>query len=713
MMMNNRGPDRFDELRRQAEELLRQRSEEPSLSPPGDLFDLMHELEVHQKELEIQNEDLKRSQEDLIELHRKYEHLFEFAPCGYLILDPQGMISQANLTAIRLLGTERRRLPRMTFSRFVGSKGIDAYLTALQRARETGEKQSLELELQRAGDASSLWVWADIEADRSEAGELLQWRLSLVDITQKMQAEKELREQRKKLQTLIDQTSEMLFLHDFQGNILEVNQRAVELSGYSRQELLSMQIADLDPDYHEREEGGAFWSRLAKDRSYTFEARHQRKDGSVFPVEVTVSQVELGGVVRIMALVRDITERKQYEASLIRAKDYAEEANSAKSDFLANMSHEIRTPMNSMLGMLRLVLSDDVPDKQRERIQVAKDSMESLLWLLNDLLDLSKIEAGRFSLHKKEFRPRRLLSNVLKEMELLASEKGVSLSMSVDRELPTNLVGDPYRIKRILINLLSNAVKFTNEGWITVEARQLHLAPCLGDDKLLTTTVLFKVADTGKGITPEHLQTIFESYEQGGNAAHSAEQGTGLGLAICKKLTEQMEGSIWAESEPGAGSVFYVKILLETDGEIAEEAAPCSEAELGVELPQLRILLVEDERMNQIFTVDLLSSKGHTVDVADDGEKALELLRRKSFDAVLMDIKLPVMDGIEAAMRIRTADPVEMNPAIPIIGLSANVASEEELQSYRNAGFTDYVTKPVSFEKLFDALKKAGSRQLS
>jgi two-component system CheB/CheR fusion protein len=427
-------------------------------------------------------------------------------------------------------------------------------------------------------------------------------------------------------------------------------------------------------------------------------------------VEVTVSQIELGGGVRIMALVRDITERKQYEASLIRAKDYAEEANSAKSDFLAKMSHEIRTPMNSILGMLRLVLSNEVPDKQRERIWVAKDSAESLLWLLNDLLDLSKIEAGRFSLHKKEFRPRRLLGNVLKEMELLASEKGLSLSMSVDRELPTNLVGDPYRLKRILINLLSNAIKFTDEGWIALEARQLNLAPCLGDDKLLTTTVLFKVADTGKGIPQENLQAIFQSYEQGGNAAHSAEQGTGLGLAICKKLTEQMDGSIWAESEPGAGSLFYVKIPLETDGEIAEEAEPCSEAEAGEELPPMRLLLVEDERMNQIFTVDLLSSKGHTVDVAEDGEKALELLRRKSFDAVLMDIKLPVMDGIEAAMRIRTADPVEMNPGIPIIGLSAHVATEGELQRFRNAGFDEYVTKPVSFEKLFEALQRISNR---
>ncbi len=705
MAPNKMDSSDFKELRRRAEELLEKRSREAPRSHTHEMFELINELEAHQAELEVQNEELKRSQQELAELHQEYENLYELAPCGYLTLNHKGIVTWANLTAVGLLEVERNLLCSSSFSRLIAPGWEGDFLTALRKTGETGEKQSIELPL-RTSSRQSVQVWADIAADRDESGKVVQWCIVLVDVSEKMQAEKGLREQKNKLQTLLDQTSEMLFVHDFEGNILEVNQRAMELTGYSRQELLSMRIADLDPDYHEREAGGAFWNCLAKEEPLTFEARHKRKDGTAFPVEVTVSHVELGGALRVMALVRDITERKQYEASLIRAKQYAEEASSAKSDFLARMSHEIRTPMNSILGMLRLVLSNDMPDKQRERIEVAKGSAESLLWLLNDLLDLSRIEAGRFSLHKKEFRPRQLLHNAIKEMELLASEKGVSLSMSVDRELPTNLVGDPYRLKRILINLLSNAVKFTDEGWISLEARQLSMAPCLDNGHLLTTTVLFKVVDTGKGIPPEHLNAIFESYEQGVNAAHSAEQGAGLGLAICKKLTEQMEGAIWAESEPGAGSVFYVRIPLETDGEIAEEAEPCSEGETGQELPPLRILLVEDERMNQIFTVDLLSSKGHQVEIAEDGKQALDLLSRKSYDVVLLDVRLPVMDGIETAMRIRTADPVEMNPGIPIVGLSAHAASEQELQRFRNAGFNEYVTKPVSFEKLFDALQK-------
>jgi PAS domain S-box-containing protein len=702
MALTNRGYEKFDDLRSRAEELLKQRSEEAS-SPGGDLLELIHELKVHQAELEIQNEELKRSQEELAELHRKYEDLFELAPCGYVTLNAKGIITRANLTAARLLGTEKQILSYSVFSRFIAHDGRSAFQKALSQAVQTGEKQTLELPLSMGGDAPT-WVLAEIHVDVDESGQADQRRVTLADITERKRTEEMLRENESKLQAIIDQTADMLFLHDLKGNILEVNERAVNQSGYSREELLSMRIADLDPDYEAREEGGRFWKRLDWSRPQTFEARHLRKDATIFPVEVTISLIRLGGAPRIVALARDITNRKRHEASMLQAKEYAEKANSAKSDFLAKMSHEIRTPMNSILGMLRLALSDEMPAKQRERLQVAKGSAESLLWLLNDLLDLSKIEAGHFSLHKKEFRPRRLLDNVAREMELSASEKGLSLSLAVDRELPIHLVGDPYRLRRILINLLSNAIKFTDEGWVALEARQLEMAPCLEQDDLLTTTVLFKVEDTGKGIDAEHLQTIFESYEQGGHVAHSAAQGTGLGLAICQRLTQQMGGSIWAESSAGRGCTFYVKLPLQTDGEIAEEAEPCSEAETGEELPPLRLLLVEDERMNQIFTVDLLSSKGHQVEIAGDGQEALDLLSHKSFDAVLMDIKLPVMDGIEAARRIRTADPLLMNPEIPIIGLSAHAATEDELARFRSAGFTDYVVKPVSFEKLFQAL---------
>ena len=410
----------FERLRKQAEKLVQK---QPGFSDQAHVVDLFHEMDVAYKELEIQAEELQRAQEELASLHQEYENLYEFAPCGYVTLNPKGSITRANLTAVSLLDTNKKSLYRSTMSNHIANNWGTTFLNAREKAAQTG-KQSVEFPL-KSTSGPPVWVQADIDTEKGHDGSLLQYRVVLTDITKRKQTEQE------------------------------------------------------------------------------------------------------------------FVQAKQ-EAEKARAD--AEEASRHKSEFLARMSHEIRTPMNSILGMLRLALSGDLPAKQMERIQVAKESAESLLWLLNDLLDLSKVEAGRFTLHVKEFRIRHLLNNVCKEIEVFASEKGLKHYLSVGQDLPTVLHGDPYRLKRILHNLLSNAIKFTDQGWISLEAEQIDLVPSPEEEEFMTTTILFTVKDTGRGIDPDSLQSIFDSYDQGGQDSLSSDQGTGLGLAICKNLSEQMGG---------------------------------------------------------------------------------------------------------------------------------------------------------------------------
>jgi len=412
---------------------------------------------------------------------------------------------------------------------------------------------------------------------------------------------------------------------------------------------------------------------------------------------------EDGAVSGVTEIVRDVTARKKLESELAAALELAEAGSQAKGAFLANMSHEIRTPLNAVLGYVQLMLHDSLESRQRERLTVVEESAATLLSIINDILDYSKIEAGRMEIKAEPFDLMRCLEAVIREQEVLARDKGLELTLDCDPGLPRVVRGDGLRLRQILRNLVNNAVKYTEKGGVTVTAA----LETVGQPEATGTRVMlrFCVTDTGLGIPEDQQATIFDSFTQVDGSLTRRQSGTGLGLAICRRLAGLMGGSLSLESQPGAGSVFYLLCPFE-EVRFAIPVSRPADVEAGdATLPPLRILLVEDNRVNRMFAEDLLASRGHTVVTADDGRAALDYLATNPVDVVLMDIQMPVMDGLTATRAIRGGEP-GIDPELPVIGLSA-YAMDQERERFLAAGLDGYITKPIDERDFFATVRQA------
>ncbi|NDY57917.1 CBS domain-containing protein [Desulfovibrio sulfodismutans] len=417
----------------------------------------------------------------------------------------------------------------------------------------------------------------------------------------------------------------------------------------------------------------------------------------------------LGRIKGVVEFVRDITERKRLERELLRAMHQSDAANQAKSRFLANMSHEIRTPLNAVLGYIQLVLHEELSPKARQRLGVAEESAQTLLSVINDILDYSKIEAGKLDIREVSVDLREISASLARQQEVLAKNKGLTLSCRVAPDVPRRVFADPMRLKQILLNLVGNAIKYTERGGVEVEVsraghRGLSTSRVGGE----TATLVFSVSDTGIGIPEDSREAVFDSFTQVDSGLTKKYAGTGLGLAICKKIAGLLGGDLSFDSQVGQGSTFRFQVALRVDSRdipdvqaVRPDLEAC--AAIGGERP-LRVLLVEDNRINRMFAEDLLSSHGHAVATAEDGRQALERLCRESFDVVLMDIQMPVMDGLTATRAIR-AGHGGIDPAVAVIGLSA-YALDRERERFLDAGLDGYITKPVNIESFFQAVSR-------
>lgn len=405
-------------------------------------------------------------------------------------------------------------------------------------------------------------------------------------------------------------------------------------------------------------------------------------------------------------LKRQIAERKQVETQLRAAKVEAEAASRAKSQFLANLSHEVRTPMNAVLGMTQLLSRTRLNSRQQHFAQVALESGQALLHLIDDMLDLSRIEAGKLALHAGEFSPRKWVQEVLELMAPQAAMKEVQLTKSIGEDVPDTLCGDEHRLRQVLVNLVSNAIKFTERGSVAVELTVAGNVPAARSDRASTQVKLrCCIRDTGIGIAEEAHSRLFNPFSQADESTTRRFGGSGLGLAISRQVIEAMDGKIGFESNVGEGSLFWFEVTL-----AAPEVERASETAVATGSAKLsgRVLVVEDNAVNRSLLAEMLALLGLKVSMAENGAQALALLERQSFDVVFMDWHMPQVDGIEAARRIRAREAESLakgaKPAV-IIALTAS-AMPGDSESCLAAGMNGYIAKPFMFDEILDVLQR-------
>lgn len=628
--------------------------------------------------------------------------ILEETPIGIFRSTPDGRLIGVNKALADMLGYEE---PRELIAA-ISDLSRQIYVTPESRTNllrileNQSQVTAFEVPLFRR-DGSVVWVSQNVNAVRNQAGEVIYYQGFAADISELKHVQQELYDREQRIRGMLNATSDSVFLLDSTGLIVDCNRTSAQRRKMNIDDMLGKRIFDfLTPQAASRRRV-ALQNVFATKSMIRFE---EQRDGRDYALRMHPIIDAYGRVVQVAAFSRDITERKRAESELKCSKEIAEAAraraeaaNEAKSEFLANMSHELRTPLNGILGMLQLLETTDPNAEQGEYIQIAKKSAHRLTSLLSDILDMSQIEAGKTRLHPAPFSPRQLLDELDELFRSACKEKGLAVDILLDVAVPKRLTGDIKRIRQVLFNLMANAVKYTDQGGIRVK---MH---CLNTLLPGQCCLYIELEDTGIGIADDKQEAIFESFTQADGSYTRRYEGAGLGLALVKRIVEMMQGSITLDSEPGRGSTFSCVLPLETPLEDRPLPQPDERDDSSSKAQtSLRILLAEDDDVNRLSTRLILRKMNHKVTAVENGQEVLQALTQEKYDAVLMDVQMPVMNGVEAAKAIRNHDGSRFDPTIPIIAVTAHALNGDR-EIFMNAGMNDYLAKPVQG----DAMRKA------
>ena len=573
-----------------------------------------------------------------------------------------------------------------------------------KKLKEFGEVQNFEAQL-KSKNTKLFWGSISAVVVKDNKGKITEFDIIIHDISLRKEVEKELLESKELFQTVFNNTAAAITVTDQFERVVAWNPFAEKMLGMGAEGLFNKKVKDFYPDKE--------WEKIRRldirssGKHANLETKIYKKNGELLDVNVAISLIKdaSGKMAGAIGIMHDISERKIAHEMLVKSKIAAEEANSAKSMFLANMSHEVRTPMNAILGMIDLTLDTSMTEEQRDNLVVAKDAADNLLGLLNDILDLSRVEAGKITLEKIEIQLHNIVKSICKGFEVVARNKGVEVLTNINEDVPELIIGDPVRIRQVLTNLINNAIKFTAKGKIIIG---VEVDSKLGKEDII---LRFSVKDEGIGIPEDRLESVFEVFTQADSTTTRRFGGTGLGLAICKRLVEMMSGRIWVESEVTKGSTFcftgrfqIVQVGMNSSLSLKMNAEKDISVEEILKNNKLKALLAEDNLVNQKIARRILEKQGIEVFAVLNGKEAIEETHKKKFDFILMDSHMPILDGLETTAIIRENEK-KTGGHIPIIALTAR-AMEDDRKKCLDGGMDGYVSKPIDRKKLFEEIIK-------